>query len=189
METQTIAQDAANLPPRITIGVFRRLDNRFEDLPDDSPRGLELHNRRKEALHEVFDSEKSVEVLDWGQTNDTQSHEYVELLIGVAAAPAFRYLVVPGLKFIGQKLAEKAVDETTSELVKAVVSWLRGPQQEKKILDFSVTLPDKTIISIDPPDRNATIQIHFADGKVESITYSQASPHSPPPANHPSHPA
>jgi hypothetical protein len=166
-------QSAPNLP-RIQIGVFRRLDNRFENLPDDSPRGLELHNRRKEALHEVFSVEKSVLVLDWGQTDDTKSHEYVELLIGAVATPAFQYLIVPGLKFIGQKLAEKAVDEATSELVKAVVARFRPKQEEKKILDFSITLPDKTIISVDPPDRNATITIQFANGKVESINYTRS---------------
>ena len=56
--------------------------------------------------------------------------------MGVATAPAFRYLVVPGLKFIGQKLAEKAVDEATSEVVKAVVAWFRPKQEEKKIPGF-----------------------------------------------------
>src|SRR6266851_462638 len=110
MQTQAKEQASKTLP-RIEVGVFRRLDNRFEGLSDESPRGLELHNRRMEALHEVFDAEKSVEVLDWGQTNDTQSHEFVELLIGTVAAQTFQYAVVPGLKFLGQKLAEKAVDE------------------------------------------------------------------------------
>lgn len=166
-------QSAPNLP-RIQIGVFRRLDNRFENLPDDSPRGLELHNRRKEALHEVFDAETNILVLDWGQTDDTQSHEYVELLIAAVATPTFQYLIVPGLKFIGQKLAEKAVDEATSELVKGVVAWFRPKQEEKKILDFSIRLSDKTIINVEPPDRNATITIQFANGKVESINYTQA---------------
>ena len=175
MESQSSTQGIPKPGQLITLGVFRRLDNRFEGLPDDSPRGLELHNRRKAALHEVFDSEKSVEVLDWGATDDTQSHEYVELLIGAVATPAFQYVVVPGLKFIGQKLAEKAVDETASELVKAVAAWLRPKQEKKQILDFSMRLPDGTTISVDPPDRDATIRIQFKDGKVESIDYSRSS--------------
>ena len=161
--------------PTVTLGVFRRLDNRFEGLPDDSPRGLELHDRRKEALHEVFDREKSVKVLDWGDTDDARSHEYVELLIAVAASPTFQYVVVPGLKFLAQKLAEKVVDETTGELVKAVFAWLRPPQEKKKILDFSMTLPDGTVVSVDPPDRDATIRIQFKDGKLESIDYRKSS--------------
>ena len=112
-------------------------------------------------------------VLNWGDTDDTESHEWVQLVIGLVGMPVFQYAVVPGLKFVGEKLAEKAVDETTSQLVKAVISWFRPKQEEKKILDFSITLPDKTLISVDPPDGNATIRIGFADGKVESITYQK----------------
>ena len=77
-----------------------------------------------------------------------------------------------GLKFLGQKLVEKAVDEGASELVKAVVSWLRPKQESKEILNIVITLPDKTVISVDPPDRYATINITFTDKKVESVTYA-----------------
>ncbi len=172
MKTQTSDQATTNPLPRIQLGVFRRLDNRFEGLPDDSARALELHNRRRGALHEVFDSKKSVEVVDWGQTDDTRPHEFVEIVLGAVAVRVVQYAVVPGLKFLGEKLAEMAVDEAASELVKAVVSWLRGPQEAKEVLDLVITLPDKTVIRVDPPDRYATIQVRFADGKVESITYS-----------------
>ena len=48
----------------ITLGVYRRLDNRFEGLSDDSPRALELHNRRKDALHAVLDVEPNIQVTD-----------------------------------------------------------------------------------------------------------------------------
>jgi hypothetical protein len=41
----------------LKLCVYRRLDNRIEGLGDDSPRPLELHNRRKDALHSVFDGE------------------------------------------------------------------------------------------------------------------------------------
>ena len=34
----------------LKLGVYRRLDNRAEGLGDDSPRAIELHNRRKKAL-------------------------------------------------------------------------------------------------------------------------------------------
>jgi hypothetical protein len=123
----------------------------------------------------VFDNEKQIVVLNWGNTDDTKPHEWVQLAIGLVGMPVFQYAVVPGLKFVGEKLAEKAVDETTTQLVKAVISWFRPKQEEKKILDFSITLPDKTLISVDPPDGNATIHIQFTDGKVESITYQKGS--------------
>ena len=156
--------------PHIVISVYRRLDELDAGLTRDSPESLERHNRRKEALHEVFDRKKSIEVLDWGATDDTQSHELVEIIIGALVAKGFEYVVVPGIKFLAHKLAEKAVDEATSELVKAVVSWLRPKQEEKKILDIIITLPDKTQIAVDPPDRFATINIRLANGQIDSTT-------------------
>jgi hypothetical protein len=174
MENRTQARDKSAVSRQITLGVFRRLDNRSENLLDDSPRALELHNRRKAALHEVFDTQKSVEILNWGGTDDPKTHELVEIVVGAIAMPAFQYAVVPGLKFLGQKLAEKAVNGAASELVKAVVSWLRPKQESKEILDLVITLPDKTVISVDPPDRYATISITFADNKVESVTYAKS---------------
>jgi hypothetical protein len=59
-------------PLKILLSVYRRLDNRSEGLPDDSPRGLELHNRRKEALHEALVGE-GWEVQDWGVTDGART--------------------------------------------------------------------------------------------------------------------
>jgi hypothetical protein len=163
------------MAPQVMLGVFRRLDNRFEGLGDDSPRALELHSRRRDALHEVFDSSESVQVLDWGNTNDTASHEYVELILSAVAPVAFSYVVVPGLRFLGNKLAEKAVDHATSEMVKAVVAWLRPKQEAKSLLDLVIKLGDGTTIQVDPPDRSASITITFSDGHLESVNYSSSS--------------
>ncbi len=158
----------------ITLGVYRRLDNRFEGLSDDSPRALELHNRRKDALHAILDSDPIIRVTDWGDTDDSRPHEYVEVLLGAAAAAVFQYAIVPGVKWLGIKLAEKAVDTALSELAKAVVAKLRPKQEAKQLLDFVIKLPDGTQISVDPPDRFATITINFADGAVQSLEYLKA---------------
>lgn len=165
------------MEPRITLalGVYRRLDNRFEGLGDDSPRALELHNRRRDALHEVFEASTSLTVVEWGETDDTRPHEFVELVLGAVASAVFSYAIVPGLKFLGEKLAEAAVDHATSEAVKGVVAWLRPKQEEKKLLDFVISLPDGTKIQVDPPDRAASVTLTFADGRVESVTYSAVS--------------
>ena len=45
---------------------------------------------------------------------------------------------------------------------------------QKKLLDFTITLPDGTIVSVDPPDRMATITVSFTNGRVESMKYSAA---------------
>lgn len=157
---------------QVVLGVYRRLDNRFEGLSDDSPRAVELHNRRKIALHEVLDSEKLIEVVDWGDTDDSRPHEFVEITLGMVASTVFTYAIVPGLKYVAEKLAEKAVDEASSELAKWLIAKLRPKQESKEILDIQITLPDKTHIHVDPPDRDAEIRITFRDGTLGSITYA-----------------
>jgi hypothetical protein len=153
----------------ITLGVYRRLDNRFENLPDDSPRALELHLRRKKALHAVFDSDQSIKVLNWGDTDDSGPHEYVELtLVGYAIV---HYAVVPGLEWLGKKLAEKAIDTALSAALKRIVAIVRPKQEAKEILDIVIKMPDGTSVHVDPPDRDATISLAFADGTSVSINY------------------
>lgn len=148
----------------ITLGVYRRLDNRFEGLSDDSPRALELHNLRKDALHAAFDGDPVLQVANWGKTDHPRPQEYVEVLLIAAAGAVFQYAIVPGVKWLGLRLAEKAVDTALSEFAKAVVAKLRPKQEAKQLLDFKIFLPDGTWISVHPPDGNATIEIHFADG-------------------------
>ena len=155
----------------LKLGVYRRLDYRAEGLGDDSPRALELHNLRKRALHEVFDHEPNIQVIDWGNTDDEHPHEFVELVLSIAGSAAFQYVIVPGVKWLGNKLAEKAIDAAVIELVKAIVARLRPKQEEKQILDFALKLPDGTVIAVDPPDRYGTVRIQFSDGSIQSIEY------------------
>lgn len=158
----------------ITLGVYRRLDNRFEGLSDQSPRALELHNLRKNALHAVLDGDRVIQVTDWGDTDGSVAHEYVEVAVGAAATAVFKYAIVPGVKWLGIKLAEKAIDTALGEFAKAIVAKLRPVQETKKLLDFIITLPDGTQIAVDPPDRYATINIKFADGAFQSLEYLKA---------------
>ena len=159
---------------RLTLAVFRRLDNRFEGLSDDSPRALELHNRRKEALHDAFDGDLVIRVTNWGKTDDARPHEEVDVdLVVQAAAAVFHYAIVPGVKWLGLKLAEKGIDTALGEIAKAIVAKLRPKQEAKELLDFVLTLPDGTKIAVDPPDRSATITINFKDGSVQSLEYKK----------------
>jgi len=151
--------------------VYRRLDNRFEGLSDDSPRALELHIRRKDALHAALGGDSGIRVVDWGEANDSRPHEYVEVVLGAAASAVFQYVIVPGVKWLGIKLAEKAVDTALSEIAKVIVARLRPKQESKQLLDFRIQFPDGTVISVDPPDRLARITINFANGTVQSLDY------------------
>jgi hypothetical protein len=161
----------ALLEQRIRIGVYRRLDNRSEGFEDDSPRALQLHNLRRDALHSALGSDADWQVLDWGQTDDTNSHEHVELLV-TSAAQVFHYLAVPGLLWLGKKLAEKLVDETVSEFVKSILAKLWPKQESKQIQDFSINLPDGTSLRLDPPDMGGTLTVNFADGSLQSVQFT-----------------
>ncbi|WP_378184128.1 hypothetical protein [Aquimarina sp. SS2-1] len=156
---------------KLAIGVFRRFDHELVTDHNDSETELALHNRRKDALIDVFENEDQIIVKDWGQTKDTEPHEFVELVLGIVGTAVFNYAIVPGLKYVGEKLAEKLVDDAISNSAKWIISKLRPKQESKEILDFQIKLPNGTLIAVDPPDRNASITIHFNDGKVESINY------------------
>lgn len=162
------------MDPSLILRVFRRLDNRLEGLSDDSPRALELHKLRKEALHSVLDGDPVIRVTDWGKTDDLRPHERVEIALGAPATAVFQYPVVPALEWLGRKLAEKGVDTACGELAKSIVAKLIPKQEAKQLLDFTIELPDGTQVGVDPPDRSATIGITFADGSVQSLEYQKA---------------
>lgn len=155
----------------ITVQVCRRLDDRLQGLPNDSRLSLELHSLRREALHEVLDNQEIAPVIDWGDTNDINSHEYVEIILNGIGVMVIQPLLINSLKELGKKLAAKAIDETTSQVVKWVISKLIKKQREKKILDFNITLKDGTFLRIDPPQGTSDVTVHFNDGELISIKY------------------
>lgn len=143
--------------------VLRRLDNRDEGLPDDSPRALELHLRRKEALHAIFVG-APLEVVEWGKTDDTAPHEDVYLdVVWKIAAPLIASAVVPGVKWLGEKLAEKGFDIGFAAAVKWVVSKFREPQEEEKVQAVTIVIPKNHDfrITVYPPDKGGRIDIQF----------------------------
>lgn len=156
---------------KIIIGVFRRLDNRFDGLDDNSDQALDLHNLRKKALNDVFDKKSTIQVIDWGNTNDTIPHEYVELILTTITSSIILPFIIKGIKELGKKLVEKAIDETTSELVKWVITKLIKKQKEQKILDFNIKLKDGTLITVDPPQGKSEIRVNFKNGELTSIKY------------------
>src|SRR4051812_25422996 len=109
----------------LRLDVYRRLDNRLRGEPDDSPFALELHNRRRHALEDAFGDDDDIRVLDWGLTKDDQSHELVEVVVGMVGSAALKHVVVPGLKLLGEKLIDLGAETGAAELVEAVVSRLR----------------------------------------------------------------
>ncbi len=154
----------------VCLEVYRRLDNRSEGLDDESPRALELHERRKRALHEVLDSNAVWMVLNWGATDDKKSHELVELLLALTTAKVAT-ITIPALTFLGGILVKSAVDTATSEAIKSLIAKLRKKQEDKQLLDFSLILPGGNTIRCDPPEYGSQLTVRWADGKVSSIHY------------------
>jgi hypothetical protein len=158
------------MPNEIALRVFRRLDNRIEGLDDDSPRAVELHKRRKLALHEVLDNDGAWIVLNWGATNDPKSHELVELLLAVTGTK-LAAAAIPALTFLGGMLVKSAVETATSEAVKGLIAKLRRKQEDKQLYDFSLILPGGHTIQCDAPEQGSQLTITWADGKVRSVNY------------------
>ncbi|MCU7549582.1 hypothetical protein OCK74_10680 [Chitinophagaceae bacterium LB-8] len=155
----------------LTVGIYRIQDPQYEVLPKNSKELVRLHDLRKTALHDVFDNQEITKIISWGNTDDTTSHEYVELILGTMGAAIIQPILIAGLKKLGEILAEKAVEETTSELVKWVIFKLGNKAKENKISEFSIRLKDNTLIQVDPPQGNSKIRISFKDGEVVSIKY------------------
>ena len=160
------------MSPNLWIGVYRRIDNRSEGLSDDSPRALELHNRRKKALHDALDDDPNWQVEVWGYTDDDMPHEFVEIAIAIISNPAFQALVTLVLSYIGSKLLDAAVDEVFIEPLKEMIRRLLDKQKQEKILDFHIKLPDGTTIRCDPKNDDAVITLHYRDGKLLTVMYN-----------------
>lgn len=148
---------------RVTLSVYR-----YQDEDHIPGRALELHNLRADTLKEALQSE-SISVTDWGNTDDTEPHEVVEIAI-MLLTPLIAHVAWEGVQFVGKKMAEKAIDESTSAFIKWIITKLRKPQEDKKIRDFQITLPSGVFINVDPPV-NGEIKVMFSDGDVVSIIY------------------
>ena len=155
----------------LRIGVTRRLDNRLQNLPDDSPCAISLHERRRNALHTVLDPIPTLLVKDWGQTDDRSPHEFIELVLAVTDGAILDVIAGPGLKWLGDQLAALAVDAAALEAARFLIAKLRPKQQSRELLDFVITLPDGTTVRCDPPGQDATVTVMFASGAKASAIY------------------
>jgi hypothetical protein len=153
----------------IQLGVYRRLDNRLLGQDDNSAFAVELHERRKHALHEILDNNPDYMVVDWGNTNTPESHELVALSVWVAATVA--PVVLPALKFVGELLVKTAVETATSEGVKGLIPEIHKKQEAKQIADVTITLEDGHTIRMDPPEQGNKLTITVVKKNTVSISY------------------
>jgi hypothetical protein len=154
----------------VEFHVHRRLDNRFltgPDADDQSPVGWELHNRRRNALHDVFDNVPGLTVPDWADVDDEeQTHELV--VFGVEIEPATLTLATSAggvaMGWIGAVL-KKVLTDKAADGVKALVARLRGKQDEQKIADVTLFVGGVVVLRIDPSaPGSGELQTRLPDG-------------------------
>jgi hypothetical protein len=128
----------------VRLFVYRRLDNRLEGLPDDSPRAYELHLLRKEALHEALGGVDGWKV-NWFQVDDTKSHELAESFISVALNPHVQTVAIAALTWAGAEFAKAGINELAKQAASAIISRLIPEQKKGKILNFHLKFLGITI--------------------------------------------
>lgn len=141
---------------QFTLGVYRWLQ------PDPAEAEEERHVARQHALHEALTPNQGFEVTNWGATDDTQPHEFVEIVALVAPVAASAAWTV--IQWLGKKLIEKAVDEGVAHGFQAIVTRLRGAQDAEKIQDFFAVAHDGTRVEVFPSALGGRVTITFADG-------------------------
>lgn len=154
----------------VRIGVKRIFGFELSKAVPDEDVAMELHTNRKDALHEVFDGQV-VQVKDWGQTDDTQPHEYIELVVDVGTFLWTNPIVIPVAKWIFEKLADKALDGGLDNFFSWLLPGLRKKQEEKKIGDVQIQMPNGFVVNIYKPENGGNIQV-FGDGKVSEIRFT-----------------
>ncbi len=151
---------------QIALGVYRDLENRRLNEPDDGPRASEAHKRRRRAL-EADLAEPWINVLDWGDTKDARPHEFVEVLIGILSSPAVQAAVVPAMSFIGGLLAETIKSELVDGL-KNLIPKIVAQVRKKDIQDVYIRLPDNSTVAV---RADSKITLSLKGGKLVPFEY------------------
>ena len=150
---------------QLRIHVYRRLDNRLEGLPDDSPRALELHNERRDALVEALDGRPDFRVLDWGETKDTESHELVDVVIDIITSPAVTAFASAAFTWLATQIKEAASDLAVDG-IKGLVRRLLPQQKRRRIQDFEIELSNGVRVTVYPHDDHAEVRVSTTPDSV-----------------------
>ncbi len=154
----------------IEIGIFRIFGDELDQPVIDIEVALQLHNNRKQALHDVFDNQQDVQVASWGDTDDSQPHEFVTIAVSIGATALANHVLIPAAKFIFEKIADKAIDTVLEKSVSWILSKFKKKQVEKTIGRFEIRLPNGTVLFVDNPKLGDKIKF-VVNGKWEEIKF------------------
>lgn len=154
----------------LSIGIFRIFGNELEQPVNDMDVALQLHNNRAQALYDIFNNQQDIEVYDWGDTNDSQPHEFVTIAIGIGSAAFTNHVLIPAAKYIFEKIADKATDTVLEKAVSWILSKFKKKQEEKKIGRFEIQLPNGVVLLADKPEEGNKIKF-IVNGEWQEVVF------------------
>lgn len=164
---------------RLTIGVGRHMPDSGVTHKAVEETTLRSHERRKQALHEIFDQQTGVLVADWGRTDDTEPHEYVELVLEIVSRPEVVAAALPVVVYIGG-IVSNAAGSLLADAVKALLPKLRAKQQEKDVQSVHIFVPGGIRLIIVPQGTGARVTVDTGKASVE-VDYDASESELPPP--------
>lgn len=142
------------MKPTIKVTIGRGLDNREQELPDDSQLAWELHRKRGEVVHEELEGDPNWNVLDWGETDDeARTHEDVTVLLELAEAAGTVVLGFAGA--VLYRVMEDTVVDAIKNLVKKFVPHLR----KKEVTRVYAELPQGVTVEWSSPGYQCDVSI------------------------------
>ena len=106
-------------------------------------------------------------VESWGDTKDTEPHEFVELIVEIVSTPVVQVAAVPALAFLGGVLSD-VFKSLVVDAVKDLVVKFKDRGVRRDISDVSITLPDGSLITI----RGTDIQLSLIGRSSMSFDYN-----------------
>jgi hypothetical protein len=113
---------------------------RWEEYPETEAAALPRHQRRGQAVRKALASEAGFVVYDWGDTDDTKSHESVVVYFSQHVLP-LAPMAIPAAVWLGQELAKAAVDEAAALTFKTVFARMWKSLRRRDVSFYTQSIP------------------------------------------------
>jgi hypothetical protein len=154
----------------LKLGFYRIFGQELVPPAIDTDVSIMLHQNRALALHEVFDDVTEITVLNWGDTDDAAPHEYVSLAVGLIGPVLVKHVVLPAVKSMFEKIADKAIDTVFEKAVSWIVLKMKKKQDEKKIGEYHITLANGTAITVTNPKEGSKLRF-VVNGEWQEVEF------------------
>jgi len=143
------------------VAVYRDLSNRSLGESDNGPTAWTAHRARLAVLEDAFADDAFV-VRDWsGADDETTTHEFVDVVVEVIKNPTATAVgAAAGIAVL--KLLAKPLEKKLEAAVERVFGKLFSAFRKKEIGDFSITLPDGTVLRC-PPGTTIEVKVPGED--------------------------